>query len=257
MHWILQSNIFNEQGHTDLVDTLTRFDIPFSEHKVVPFIGQLEPDIHPDGKVVCMGSYAMRHLAKERGWTPGVWDLEPHNFMVQEDMWGQYMLNADCLVVEFHQVWEDKPVFIRPIEDSKVFAGKIFNPEEFRDWQHRICELNEHPNGTTIPPGTLVQVCPVKDIYCEYRFWIVKGKIVTSSLYKMGDRVFYQNGSPEEITEFIEKRVAEWQPDDAFVIDAADTPDGFKIVEINTLNSSGYYAADIQKLVMALEDNFN
>lgn len=38
-----------------------------------------------------------------------------------------------------------------------------------------------------------------------------------------------------------------------FVIDVCDTPDGLRIVEINTINCAGFYAGDIQRLVAALE----
>lgn len=257
MHWVLQNNIFNEAAFDVMVDTLERFEIPFSLHKVIPFVGEIEPDTNPTGPVVCMGSYSLRHLAKAKGWTPGVWDLEDQNFLVQLEHWGQHMLNYGAAIVEFQNAFLATDAFVRPIEDSKVFAGKVFKAEEFNDWQHRICNLNQNPNGTTIDSDALVQICALKHIYSEYRFWIIKGQIVTSSLYKMGDTVRYENGAPEEITEFVEARIAEWQPHDAFVIDAADTPDGFKIVEINTLNSSGYYAADMQKLVMTIERYFN
>lgn len=256
MHWVLQSNIFKEDGHDAIIRTLQRFDIPFSEHKVVPFIGQIEPDISPTGKVVCMGSYALRHLAKEKGWSPGVWDLEGQNFIVQRIHWADHMLNYFSLVTEFENVRITEDSFIRPIEDTKVFAGRIFSREEFVEWQHIICDLNEHPNGTTITNDTLVVVAPLRKIYSEYRFWVVKGEIVTSSRYKLGDKVGYVNGAPEDMTTFARKRIAEWEPHEAFVIDTADTSEGFKIVEINTLNSSGYYAGDMQKLVMSIQEAF-
>lgn len=57
--------------------------------------------------------------------------------------------------------------------------------------------------------------------------------------------------------------IAKWQPHDAFVLDVCSVPDdgdgwlGIKVVEINTLNSAGFYAANIPKLVMALEDAFS
>ncbi len=59
-----------------------------------------------------------------------------------------------------------------------------------------------------------------------------------------------------DIAKYTEDRINEWHPLDAFVIDIADTEDGFKIVEINTLNSCGYYACDVQQLVLSLEHNF-
>jgi hypothetical protein len=45
-----------------------------------------------------------------------------------------------------------------------------------------------------------------------------------------------------------------WNPHRAFVIDVCDTPDGIKIVEINTINAAGFYAGNVTELVMALEN---
>lgn len=44
----------------------------------------------------------------------------------------------------------------------------------------------------------------------------------------------------------------DYQPDKAFVIDIANTDNGLKIVELNCINCSGFYEADIQKIIMNL-----
>jgi ATP-grasp domain, R2K clade family 3 len=54
----------------------------------------------------------------------------------------------------------------------------------------------------------------------------------------------------------VNARVAEWQPHEAFVIDVCETSDGLRIVEINTLNAAGFYAGDVQKLALCLEESF-
>lgn len=43
MHWVLQNNIFREEAYDNLVEVLERFDIPYSEHRVIPFVGTLVP----------------------------------------------------------------------------------------------------------------------------------------------------------------------------------------------------------------------
>jgi len=45
-----------------------------------------------------------------------------------------------------------------------------------------------------------------------------------------------------------------WSPDVGFVLDIADTPEGFKVIEVNCLNASGFYACDMAKVVFALEE---
>src|SRR4051794_5559962 len=100
MHWLLQNNIFSETGWDTLVETLARFNIPFSEHKVVPFVGELQPEPQLNTRnVICFGSYAMRHIAKRNGWVPGVFDLQSVTFLEQNHHWGRLMLNHASEVV--------------------------------------------------------------------------------------------------------------------------------------------------------------
>jgi len=47
-----------------------------------------------------------------------------------------------------------------------------------------------------------------------------------------------------------------WQPADAFVLDIALTHNGYKVLEVNCLNSAGFYAADVSKLVQAIMEKF-
>ena len=258
MHWILQDNLFNEKAYQVLLDTLRRMDIPHSIHKVVPFVGDLLPE--PDfatKNVMCMGSYSLRHYAKKKGWYPGVFDLEPFDFTEQLQHWKQHMLNADAVVSTFKDCkFTDTEMFIRPIHDSKVFAGKIMDKTKFEDWQHRVVQL-KLDCGDSLTADTLVQVCTLKQIFSEHRFWIVKGRIITSSTYKIGSKVVYKPLIDDRYGEYVINRLTEWRPLEAFVIDVADTPEGIKVIEINTLNSCGFYSADLQKLIVSLEDNFD
>jgi hypothetical protein len=260
MHWILQNNLFNEDAYHVLLDTLVRFNIPHSIHKVIPFIGELTPEVELDtSNVICMGSYSLRHSAKKFGWTPGVFDLEPMDFREQLARWGEHMLNYDSVISRFEDadLSTKNPHFVRPIHDSKVFAGRVYEYDEFWHWKRNVCVLNLD-YGDSLNNDTLVQVVPPKNIFSEHRFWVVKGEIVTSSTYKLGHKVIYQPLPTDSIFEvYVKERISEWQPHDAFVIDVCDTEDGLKIVEINTLNSCGFYACDMQKLVMALENSFS
>jgi hypothetical protein len=257
MHWVLQENLFNEKQYLTVVETLERFGFPYSVHKVIPFVGELVPELKLDHKnVICIGSYSLRHCAKKYGWVPGVFDLFDQDFEKQRQHWGQYMLNYDSTVSRFGDaILPQQEMFVRPVNDSKHFSGHVFNKTEFEDWQRRVRDLHED-TGSGLTPDTLVQVAEATMIYSEYRFWIVKNEIVTKSMYKRGDRVIYSPEVDDRFTEFVSKRISEWSPHETFVIDVCDTSDGIKIIEINTLNSSGFYEADVQKLVVKLEEAY-
>jgi hypothetical protein len=256
MHWILQENIFNEEGFESLVDTLTRFEIPFSEHKVIPFVGDLLPEpVIPDGeKVIVLGSYSMALYADKQGWIPGSFANDDHDFRVQLEHWGDHMVNASAQILPFHKLQEQKtPFFIRPVEDTKSFPGVVMDWSEYCEWRDRILVLSPEDNPT-ITTDTMVMVSPLVKIYREYRLWVVDGVIVTASLYKEGTRVRYDSLVEGQILDFAGQFVGngQWEPARAYCLDIFDTENGLKIGEVNNINSAGFYKADMQKLVHAL-----
>lgn len=256
MHWILQENIFKESAYDNLVDVLESAGIPYSVHKVVPFVGELTPVPQlTTENVICFGSYSMRHYAARKGWKPGVFDLEPFDFQQQLKHWDTEMLNWDSVIVPFGQAVVRGEKFIRPTTDSKVFAGRVMGEEEFAEWQKKVCVLEED-DGSSLTSDTLIQVGRTIQIYAEYRFWVVAGQVVCGSLYKRGNQVIYSDQVDQFYYDYVKKMIDIWHPHHAFCIDVCNTHLGPKIVEINTINSSGFYACNIPKLVAALEAHF-
>lgn len=252
-HWVLQSGFEAETGWTSMLDALDRFSISYSVHRVVPFVGDLIPEpVLESDDAICMGSYAMRHYAKRRGWNPGVFDLEPHDFEKQRAHWGDWMLNADSEIAAFGDVRFEGERFIRPIDDTKAFAGGLFEWSEFADWQAGVVKSAEDIGGS-LTSATLVQVSAPKAILQEVRCWVVEGKVVTASVYRRGSRVLYSDEVEQRFVEFAQRLAGDWSPEKAFCLDVCDTADGLRVVEINTINSAGFYAADMQKLVMSLD----
>lgn len=255
-HWILQNNIYSEEGWDALVNALERLGFPYSVHRCVPFAGTLEPEPTPiTGPVIVMGSYAMAKHAQTYGWKPGAW-LDNLDFRIQREHWGDLMLNADakCTTIGDFAGPIARPCFVRPVHDTKGFTGRVFDEpswQEFRDGIFRAVNDTPRPQVTRRDE---IMVCAAKRIWSETRTWVVDGRVVTASGYKLGKIKRYT--PPDEvddrITAFAQACADHWRPNAAFVLDVADTPAGLKIVEINNLNAAGFYRADMQKLVMAL-----
>jgi len=254
MHWVLQNGFFSETGWTTLVSTLERFGIDYSVHRVVSKVGELTPCPTLKHKnVICFGSYSIRHVANEQGWFPGVFDFLTQDFEQQRSHWGNHLLNCDAVVCPLENAqFTEEQMYVRPIQDSKHFSGRVFTAYEFTTWQRSICNPLVD-RATSLTPKTQILLARPVPIYAEYRFWVVKGELVTQSLYKRGKQIVYASDVDERFFQFVKQRIEEWAPHETFVIDVCDTPHGMKIVEINTLNSSGFYAADIPCLVLALE----
>jgi hypothetical protein len=257
-HWLLQNNLYSEEGFEHLTTALDRQSIKYSIHKCLPFIGTLDPEpvVEPGSRVIVMGSYTLANHAKAHGWEPGAW-LENLDFEIQREHWGGWMLNCDSRVLRFDQIQGLlNPVFIRPVHDTKSFNGQVFDHASWSEFQGRVLALTPEDNAQ-VTGATLVQACAVKEIWSETRFWIVDGEVVTASGYKLGSRKTYSEvlGSrfSDDMIAFACDRAAEWSPNRAYVMDIAEGPYGYRIIEVNNLNSAGFYKANMGKLVHALE----
>jgi hypothetical protein len=271
MFWVVQSNLYKEAAFQELVRLLGCMDIPYILVKPLPFTLKLahadaylkgqdmnsieEPYIDGNQPIMVCGAYTMGKIAKDRGWTPGAFINENFEFDAWCKHWGkENMLNGSAIVSTVSEVtvpdnWTR--LFARPTEDTKSFAGKVFHRDDFKSWMDSVRKIE---GFSTLAPDTRVMIAPLQDIFCEYRLFVVDKKIVTGSLYKLRDQVIYNSLIDETVIEYANKMIDKWTPDRAFVLDIAITAEGHKIVEVNNINSSGFYAADLAKFIMAIED---
>ena len=258
MYWVIQSNMYAEENYEHLLAALDRFKLPYSVHKVVPFVGTLEPECNPPaGSVIVMGSTRLARVAQERGWKPGSFLNENFDYFVQRKHWGRAMLNYHSITYKFGSVqkmfWEDKPFFIRPMDDSKAFAGMVTDWPSYVEWRDKVAKLTPE-DDPTLTLDTKVIVGPVMEIYREYRLFVTDQRVVTASLYKIGSRPQSDATVEPAILAFGEELAKKWSPAEAYAMDIADTPRGLKVIEVNNINSAGWYKADMNKLVAALEE---
>ena len=266
MLWILQNNLYNERGYGELIEILNRLDLPILFVKPVPFTDKvisadldpsqfddinLAPDVpDPVEPAIVMGTYTLAKIAHKRGWKPGSF-LDNLNYEIWSRQWGDLVLNPTAQVCRFAYVSIINSKFIRPTEDSKSFAGKVFSVDDWINWSGSV--LAAATDSDPLNANTEVMVYDPVEIHTETRIWVVNGKIATYSQYKRGSTVHYSPTVDLEVLEFAERVLDMWYPNKAFVLDVAQTPLGCRVVEVNCLNAAGFYAGDMGKLVAALE----
>jgi hypothetical protein len=250
MHWIVQDDVFNEERYADVLATLQRGGIAHTTVRVIPVSRELDPEPDVRNPVAVIGSYALVMVAHRRGWGPGVFYSDQITFPVYAPVFGRDVLNHDARVCRLGDVHLAERSFLRPTQDTKDFPGKVMDPAEFEAWRTRVCSTEEFSRVTA---DTEVVVAPLKEIHSEYRFFVVEGRVVTASRYKLGGRLSESAEIPPFVREAAERYVERWQPDRAFVIDLAVTPDGIKVIEFNNINSSGWYHADVSKVIQAID----
>jgi hypothetical protein len=166
-------------------------------------------------------------------------------------MYNYNLLNYDSIIQPFGQLkdWDKVHYFIRPCKDSKIFTGRVFNQDEWNEFV-RVTLTNGHDNN--IDQSTKIQAASVKTIYKEIRCWVVGGKVITAAQYT---GINLDDGHVEA-KEFAQKMVDLHQIAEAFVIDVCLCPAGWKVVELNCINCSGFYGANVDKLLEAIDTHF-
>ncbi|MCV6594892.1 MAG: ATP-grasp domain-containing protein [Silicimonas sp.] len=256
MQWVLQ----DFEDTRKLAVALDALSLPFTWHKVVPFVGDLQPEpvIMDTRAVVLFGSYTLWRYAEAKGLEPGVFRIRP---FVREMPWHPFLLNgADALFLTLRDIPgalpdDGRDWFLRPVEDSKEEPGRVRRADEVIALARKVLALGEEeiPRGALRHDTELMLTRPAR-IEKEWRLWVVEDRIVTYSLYKEGARVVYRSEIDGDALEFARELVAA-NPAyaRAYVIDICRTDGGLRMLETNCINAAGFYAADLQKLVIAVD----
>ena len=260
MFWVIQENFMKDEGQYQLMlNTLERLEIPHQIVKYVPIGCFLEPDVNPEGKVWVMGGVSMDRICQAKGWLPG-YSKENLEYDKLLKNYGDLMLNSDAVVGKILEVSPPWPFFfIRPCNDRKSFSGQTMTQEGLKVWQEKLAKDGaEESSKQSVQPNSVVVCASEKEIRCEWRFFVVNNQPITASLYKRGGEVRYDALVDERVWDFVREVIEVWAPNPAFVLDVCETADGqMKVMEINSLNSAGFYACQIDRVVVALEELFN
>ncbi len=252
MYYVLQNNLFHEYAFDSLLHHLQRGEIPYEIVKYIPFSGVLE-DLKTDRKdVFFFGSGGCGIATEKYGWNPGHLINENFTFKKYLCAYGDNLLNSDGDIYTIED-WKVESLnvaanefFARPLGDGKEFTGQIFSLKAWNDYVK---------DNSVLTPDTEIFFAPIKDpIQQEIRCWIVDGKPVTISQYKIGRRPNYLNmDNNEEAILFATKMAKIFSPAKAYCLDICLYQDEYKIVELGCINHCGFYDANMSKLIQALE----
>lgn len=236
------------------------------EAVVIPFNETLDNDFDATGKfVIPYGSDRLRRIGMSEGWQ-GVFFNENFSMGAAIDNRDD-MLNGDAKIIpikdlEDKKIEEELPdqIFIKPNADNKAFeaftCGSL-SPEIFK-----FLDNAEMYDNANYDMDTLIVVAPVKEIVSEYRYFIVGGEVVSASMYLLGGRLLTVNHDEyEEELEYAQELADKWLPHETCVMDTCFVKDEngkhqTKIIEFNCLNSSGFYAHNVDNIFRKLGEYY-
>jgi len=142
-----------------------------------------------------------------------------------------------------------KGLFIRPNSGFKTFAGQTIM---FDTWNDTIDMLEQ---VSSVVDDTMILISPLQEIQGEFRFVIVNNNVITGSEYRWDNKLDIRIDYPDDCFELANKVAKHnWQVDFAYVVDVALTPNGPKVIELNSFSCAGLYACDLTKIVDAVSN---
>lgn len=255
MFWVVQNNIRDEAGYEAFIQALQNNNLEYAVVKAIPFAYDIEPDINPAGPVIAWGSVVMDKVAHKKGWRPGTFLNDNHDQRIWTEAYGRdNMLNDDVEFYEFYKIpTYEGTRFIRPVDDIKRFTGTVVHIEELENWKEATQRVADE--YSRLRPTTVCGVSGVKEIGMEWRFFVVAGRVISGSRYRQWGLSDVRRLEPQTAPWIFAQKMADrWQPSVAFVLDIASLISGqHKVVEINCINSAGFYASDMNAVVAAIK----
>jgi len=257
--WIVQDNLISESQYKQFIEALQNLGIKYKPIQIIPFSDFL-PEVKVDDSIVIpYGSTTFIRLAYEDGWKGVFFD----HTTFKSSVWikeRRDMLNQDAKILSIKDTCEflrkedpEEMWFVRPDDDFKYFPGSVVSSREFIDWvDPKMDERCIIP--FEIDVEKIISIAPAKNIQYEWRYFIVGGKIVDGSVYRIGGQLHQVHEDDKEVNKRAQELADIWLPHENVVMDLALVNDELKVTEFNCLNASGYYKNDIAKIIKAVDD---
>lgn len=257
MFFLVQANIYLDPDHYRIFEALEELNIDYGVVNIPPTADKI--DFETDRKdVFVYGSVTIARLAKQKtNWFPGSFYGGNHLYEVYSAYYGAHLLNHEVTVHKISEklIWEkDEKKFIKPYHEAKIFTGRVFSETEWKDF---VFESLENPSSR-ITENSVIQVSEAKRTIKEARLWIVGGQIIDAGYYRFNDQSPFEEKVPEDGLVFAREMLRLFNLEEAFVMDICLTDEGWKIVEINCINSSGFYPnTNVKSIIKALNIYFS
>lgn len=258
MYFLVQSNIYSDPDHDRIFKVLEELNIAYEKIHLDASISKIE--VSPDrNDVFVYGSVKLARLAKaNKDWYPGSFYGGNHLFEVYSQHYRGHLLNYEVEVFKFSESieWkEGEQKFIKPYKEAKIFTGKVFTELKWNDF---VANSLENPRTPMLHKDSLVQASTSRKILKEARLWIVGNQIIDAVYYQFHGDVLFEKEVTSEGIAFAEKMIETFSVAEAFVMDICLTTEAWKIVEINCINSAGFYPnSNVNALVKALNIYFS
>lgn len=258
LHFALDSQfVYEKENFKILKSYLDKNEISNEQYTIVPFSHEIIPPLISEKKIIPIGTIEFVQKIKKDKNLNSIIYFEEDVFTNENCIknWKSFSLNHKSEILTIKEVLgkvePDVWFFMRPSSDLKSFSGKLFQIGHIKP----LLERYSRYENNMLTEDSIVIISTPKEIKKEWRFFIIDGQIITSSMYRSFGGHREEIGSPEDTKAFCRAALKVYNPYKAFVLDVCQLEDGHHyIVEFGCINNCGFYAADIEAITKALID---
>ena len=141
---------------------------------------------------------------------------------------------------------------MKPNGTFKSFNGQLVSKCQLEEFKKRVLQGEFH-----FDEEEKIVLAKKRSILEEYRLFIIDNKIITGCKYMYRYQLALEKELPQEVVDFAQQVINNWTPEKAFVLDIGKTNLGYKVIEVNCINSAGVYLCDAEKIILALEEFYS
>lgn len=147
---------------------------------------------------------------------------------------------------DYYQSILGKDIFVRPNSPKKLFTGTV---------ARELSDLDLMFKTSAVSYNTMVFISSAKRLEKEIRYFIVDGKVVAHSQYHKDHEICISEDDDLECRKLAEKVASDAEPfRNTFVCDVGLCNGFAKVVELNCINTSGWYLADVNAIMTSLNE---
>ncbi len=252
MYYLIQKNVFSDPRYNEIFRALEVLNLPYEVVEFLPNSNSFEYKTSRKD-IFVYGSVKLAKVTKDFDWRPGSFYGNNHEYEKYAVGFGTHLINSKSRLVQFADKfdWENEEhLFIKPSQEAKIFTGKVFSKVEWDDFVYYTLSDKKQ---TKITAQSTILISKANKIIKEARLWIVDDKIVTSSYYLFNDGIPFEETVSEEALAFGQQMANLFRVADAYILDIGLTYEGWKVIEVNCMNSAGFYKANVLNIIKALE----
>jgi hypothetical protein len=267
VHWLIDATAF-EHYHDELAAAIVRHG-----HQVISINPPEPPYVWDDTgrsyrKKIPAGSCVITHgdiglvtrVLADGDWLPGAFATINNYFCSRYfPTLGRFLLNRHYIMLPygemlrcesflFDTLGRQGKLFVRPDSPLKLFTGTLIT-------QATYARDVEYLGFYEFPSESLVVVSAPQAITREWRFLVVRGEVITGSLYKDGDNLQFScpDFDPQAKEFAAEVAAAGFAPDPVWIMDVCQTAAGtFHLLEIGCFSFANLYGCNKDQVVAAV-----